>query len=274
MTEDQRPTSQPATRTQRPFLFGRLADTVRRQDWFTVLVEVAIVVLGVVIGFQVTAWGQARADRVKEQVYLNQLATDLRETILLIGKADTFAARRDTATTQILRAAYGPPPPRSELMAWLRDADRVTSVEPVAGTVEALVATGDLNLIRDVALRSDLTSYLRDVRAHLALQQDQMAQWHRSNKVMLEGLDPAEQFLSGLTPAASDSLTRDPLSPYPSLRERTPYRFDHETYLSDPIVHRALFEMYINQQNLRTSWNRLLRSSEDLLSLVEAGIKS
>ena len=37
------------------FVLARLADGIRRQDWFTVLVEIAIVVLGVVIGFQVTA---------------------------------------------------------------------------------------------------------------------------------------------------------------------------------------------------------------------------
>jgi hypothetical protein len=44
------------------------------------MVEAAVVVLGVAIGFQVAAWGSARSDVAKEQRYLSQLASDLRET--------------------------------------------------------------------------------------------------------------------------------------------------------------------------------------------------
>ena len=257
---------------RRRFVLARLAEAVRRQDWFTAVVEVAVVVLGVVIGFQVTSWGQARSDRAREQVYLRQLAAELRETDWLIIRADSAAAVRDTATTRLLRASYEPPPPRDSVMIWLYEADYVVSVEPVLGTVEALVSTGDLSLIRDDSLRTALTRYLRDAREHVFVQQDQMQQWHASNRVMLEGLDPAEQYLSVVPPSSTDSLTRDPLSPFSSSPDRSPYRFDHEAYLSDPSVHRALFEMYVNQQNMRRSWTRLLRGGERLKQSVEAEI--
>ncbi len=39
--------------------------------------EVCVVIVGVVIGFQVTAWGQARADQAREQGYLERIHEDL-----------------------------------------------------------------------------------------------------------------------------------------------------------------------------------------------------
>jgi hypothetical protein len=44
----------------REMILRRLSDAFRRQDWFTVLVETLIVVLGVFIGLQVNNWNEAR----------------------------------------------------------------------------------------------------------------------------------------------------------------------------------------------------------------------
>lgn len=44
-------------------ILDRLTQAVREQNWFAVVLEVCIVVLGVVLGFQVTAWGDERAMR-------------------------------------------------------------------------------------------------------------------------------------------------------------------------------------------------------------------
>ena len=91
--------AEPARQPRRPF-FARLAAAVRRQDWFVVALEVAIVVLGVVIGFQVNAWGQDRSDRAREQVYLRQLASDLRETEQRINDVDEGLRASERATAQ------------------------------------------------------------------------------------------------------------------------------------------------------------------------------
>lgn len=50
-------------------ILGRLGHGVREQNGFAVGLELVIVVVGVVIGFEVTAWGQTRADSAKAQVY-------------------------------------------------------------------------------------------------------------------------------------------------------------------------------------------------------------
>ncbi len=77
MTDTEIPSASPKRRAT---ILGRLTAAVGEQNWFAVVLDVHNVIVGVVIGFQVTGWGQDRADRVHEQTYLRQLAGDLRET--------------------------------------------------------------------------------------------------------------------------------------------------------------------------------------------------
>lgn len=58
-------------------IIRRMADAIRDQNWFTVIVEILIVVIGIFLGLQVTEWSEARGDRADEQRYLAELKTDL-----------------------------------------------------------------------------------------------------------------------------------------------------------------------------------------------------
>ena len=58
-------------------ILRHLAEAIRRQDWFTVLIEIGIVVIGLLIGLQINNWNEARADRIKEAAFLERLAVDV-----------------------------------------------------------------------------------------------------------------------------------------------------------------------------------------------------
>lgn len=60
-------------------ILRKLADAFRRQDWFTVLLEVLIVMLGILLGLQVNAWNQSRIDRADEAVFMQALYLDVVE---------------------------------------------------------------------------------------------------------------------------------------------------------------------------------------------------
>lgn len=55
-----------ATRV-RQLILRRFADAIREQNWFTVVLEVAIVVIGIFIGLQVDDWNQRRIERQSDQ---------------------------------------------------------------------------------------------------------------------------------------------------------------------------------------------------------------
>ncbi len=58
-------------------ILRRISTAIRRQDWFTVLIEIGIVVIGLLIGLQINNWNEARADRAKEAAFLERLAVDV-----------------------------------------------------------------------------------------------------------------------------------------------------------------------------------------------------
>ena len=156
----------PTPRPKRPWtILGRLSHAVREQNWFAVVLEVLIVIVGVVVGFQVTGWGQTRADQAAEQTYLGQLAVDLAETERRVLAVDSLNRAGGGALVKFIRAfAADPPPPTDSLLKWGWKTDYIDMVTPVLGTVEALLSTGDIRLVRDDSLRAAIVAYLDEMR--------------------------------------------------------------------------------------------------------------
>ncbi len=58
-------------------ILRRLGEAIAEQNWFVVIIEILVVVVGIFIGLQVDGWNAARKDRSDEQKYLQQLHTDV-----------------------------------------------------------------------------------------------------------------------------------------------------------------------------------------------------
>ena len=257
---------------RRRFLLGRLAGAVRRQDWFTVLVEIAVVVLGVVIGFQVTAWGQARSDRAKEQTYLRQLAADLRQTQREAARVDSIITPADRAAAALFHT-YSLPvtPPDDSLSQWMIDAYLWEVLYPVTGTAEALVATGDLGLLRDDSLRTAVTAYIERAKVLTGEQDEWVNRYFEAAGFIY---DRALALYGALPPAVLDSLVEvrpnsylppGPRRPLPPLRPRA--------VLAEPGTQVGLGRMVMAKNNLRLARDEILTRTAALLTRVEAEIE-
>ncbi len=140
-------------------ILRKLAEAIRRQDWFTVVLEVLIVVIGIFIGLQVDDWNQHRKDRILEREYLERLLSDLNgsiEDFVRYSKWDLRRLKTQYLVLQSLRSGV------------LREEDRAQFADGLAmagihnpprrrwGTVEELISTGNISLISDVNFRSAL----------------------------------------------------------------------------------------------------------------------
>jgi len=76
-------------------IFRRLADAVRQENWFSVILEILIVVVGIFIGLQVDDWNEARKDRRDEAAFLLELHEDIMRAEILTGRV--LAIRSETA---------------------------------------------------------------------------------------------------------------------------------------------------------------------------------
>ncbi len=168
-------------------ILRRIAAAFRRQDWFTVFVETMIVVLGVFLGFQVTALNEERQNRAAEQAILVQLHGEFEELQAIETAYLERVAQQQRLMALWVNALEDPDPvdmarlrrivldfydeedpQRGNALAASSIDDVFTDPiggerQPAASVVfQQLVASGDLRLIRSERLRAALTR--RDVQ--------------------------------------------------------------------------------------------------------------
>ncbi|WP_262695945.1 hypothetical protein [Kordiimonas aquimaris] len=62
-------------------ILRRMADAIRTQNWFTVIIEFLLVITGVLVALQVDTWNNERQNRVEERRLASQLLSELTTTI-------------------------------------------------------------------------------------------------------------------------------------------------------------------------------------------------
>lgn len=81
-------------------ILKRIANAIQRQDWFTVLIEIAIVVIGLLIGLQINNWNESRSDRANERAFLERMALDVD---IARDQLTSFIAQRENRLRSIAK---------------------------------------------------------------------------------------------------------------------------------------------------------------------------
>jgi len=148
-------------------ILRRVIAHFRKQEWTAIFLDFVIVVAGILLAFQITAWNEARRDRTVEQEYLERLYADIENTLESRGRAAQWDETRLAQQALVLNAL------RSGV---LRDEDRgafntglawfgfISGPEVQWATVDELRSTGAMNLISDVALRSRILDFDADLK--------------------------------------------------------------------------------------------------------------
>lgn len=160
-------------------ILRKISEAVINQNWFVVILEIVIVVVGVFLGLQVQEWAEDRADRAEELVYLEALKFDANESI---DRLENFKTNLETQFQAIRRLAEYSDTPDDALS--LEELDRllydaVYSLYPLRNrhvTFEELKNSGKLGLLKNPEMRvklqeldSNLASALRAERDHFGI---------------------------------------------------------------------------------------------------------
>ncbi|HEX3125167.1 MAG TPA: hypothetical protein VHQ21_17850 [Rhodanobacteraceae bacterium] len=141
-------------------LLRRLIDRFRRQDWFSVGIELVVLILGIVLGLQATDWSSTRRDRADEQIYLERLLADNSANLAELQRAvetDEQRATKIRSITEALGDASAQPDPdalRVALCRWFVQPD----IHLQRATYQELVSSGRLLLIQSQQLRELLAA--------------------------------------------------------------------------------------------------------------------
>ncbi|HEU4556882.1 MAG TPA: hypothetical protein VFS20_03495 [Longimicrobium sp.] len=242
-----------------------------RIRWLTA--ELTIVVAGILIALAIQSRVDARDHRAREQEYLRQLRADLRETERAVLLADSLHQSIDRAGVMLLHAFFAPErPPRDSVLLWAITASQYETPRPILGTAEALVATGDLALLQDQALRTAITSYLTENRMLTAEQLAAEEVWMRAMEQLNGALDFSEG-LELLVRSHQDSLTAaNPLFYLPSGPRRRPFPADVEAFLGNRDAYNGVANMYWGKRNMKQFRVTMLQGARALRARVEAAL--
>ena len=140
-------------------ILNRLASAIRKQDWFTVLLEFVIVVFGIFVGLQANEWEQERQDRKQELASLERLFLESKNALRLLEKSLQHQQRLNQMRRNAVQFADGSAPvPEDELPLKIgfNTLARFPSVVPVSVAYDELKSSGQMQLIRSAALRDQI----------------------------------------------------------------------------------------------------------------------
>ena len=142
-------------------ILANLVKAVREQNYFAVLLEFVIVILGVVIGFQISAWSAAQQERREAEALIAGLAADvaLAEQLaaatldIRIGRVDLLiSAWRQIDDPEAAEMS------ESECLAVAASHHFGVTIANLT-TLEEAVASGRLGILRNEDLRDALSRY-------------------------------------------------------------------------------------------------------------------
>jgi len=158
-------------------ILQRLANSIRKQDWFTVLIETLIVVLGVFLGLQAQQWAGENQKKATEAKLVSQLHDEIVDLQALRGPVIAFRKRWSAGLDLLAVSLYsevdGDMTPEECLS--LAFASVVTNPTDDLATLIELESQGGLSLFRDERIRAALRDFLltrarvRDSREGIAL---------------------------------------------------------------------------------------------------------
>ena len=152
-------------------ILNRIAQGVRKQDWFTAILELVILVIGIYIGLQVDDWVGERKDRKAETVYLELLARDVTELQQQVEAQYAFEKDKVDVGARAYKLLTSDDPSAYQVelgeLLTLLSGRRTLGLN--SATYEQMVSSGHLQLIRDAELRDKLVRYFAEMKRDEAI---------------------------------------------------------------------------------------------------------
>jgi hypothetical protein len=142
---------------------------LREIPWKRLLAEGAAIVASILLAFAIDAWWQDRSAHIRLNEYLWQVSADTLDNQRRLTEALQLEKGQLGAVEEILVALRSPEP------MTLDSAREWTQVEPgfiwysdprlLDGAINALVATGEINLVKNTRVKTSLINYLGQLKA-------------------------------------------------------------------------------------------------------------
>lgn len=247
--------------------------------WFAA--EFLVVVTGVLVALAMQSLYQRKEARQREREYVEQLRAELKQTLASMLFSDSVLASSDRAGVMLVRA-YRQTAPRDSVLIWLSNVSAGARGRPVLGTAQALVASGDLRLMHDSALRAAIPTYIARMEQAVETLRDLEEDFQRQRALLGEAVDVNEAVRevgaadhnqqaveSGTAGLLGTRYADSTYSPLPGKADRTPFPIDVNAILKDRKAYQALDRMSWAKWGHKAVRGRIRKMAEELLDQID-----
>lgn len=169
-------------------ILQRVTKATKEQDWFTVFLEVLIVVIGIFIGLQVDGWATARKLQIDEKATLIRLQAES-ESVVTYWQEQVYASGLATTNRRkflkFLHAGEVEVAQQSVVDDALMRLTHYPANSPPSSVYDELIGSGGLRSISNVAARDAVADYARE----LAFIDGQLIQFRTALPVIARAFD-------------------------------------------------------------------------------------
>ena len=146
-------------------ILSGMGTALRNQSWLTLVLELAVVVIGIFLGLQADSWNEARKDRVLEQQYLASLKADYQADIDELDESIALAKSRAQLGRVLISSidkdrVEGDP---NEFIWAVYSSFLLNYPSYTRATINDLLSTGNLQLIQDINLKAAIAEYYTNI---------------------------------------------------------------------------------------------------------------
>lgn len=239
-----------------------LTKHIHDQNWFAVALDFFIVVVGVFIGIQVANWNAERLERTQERDYLIRLHGDFVESINGQTRDLNFLDRQLSDQAIIIKSLDACAVTPDDEAAFQRGINTFGYINPpriVRRTVDEMIAAGRTDIIRNEALKVQLSGVIALVEWRGNSFSDSVSRMTEHHRFIIEG-------------NIRYDLTRKYADPF--VGEFVGVDFDIQTLCQLPHIARAVSAISYTTQERRRAYAPILQHYKDFLPVVEKELQS
>jgi hypothetical protein len=143
-------------------ILKRMTASLKRQDWTMVAIEFALVVVGVLLGFQINDWANRRAEAAASREAMERLLDEAEHDVayltLAVRNAEAIVADLHVATDRLARGTWTVPD-AERMQRGLARGRYMVSLAPPLSVYDDVVASGALNRFDDPAVRQSISEF-------------------------------------------------------------------------------------------------------------------
>ena len=147
-------------------LLRRISNHIKRQDWVAALLDIAVVILGVFIGLQATAWNEDRQAKNVEHATLQRLQAEAEQVVAFWQSQvdqDQRANQNRRLLLEVLDRGTMTPDEQSAVDDALMRLGFYPQFSPPKSVYDELIAAGGLSRISDILIRNAVSDYAAEL---------------------------------------------------------------------------------------------------------------